>query len=423
MVPRPSDEAIDPRCLCGESACKRCGDCGLAYCAGCCARRHRLGAFIRHEIEELPCKQLPAHNADDENSSRPRSPSPSLEERSGRKDDASLHCEDCGGRPATLRCDACELRFCDSCAVDVHRVGKLQVHVVRGCFVRLKKGSDSTTSNQDERDDETTWPQQHASESSNQDEVHTVDPVDLVGVDELLQDAGDDRSLERRENGGCTALPDAENDSEVDLADPDQEKSPTPPSKSESFGLWGGWSARSFHDRSISLDASDDWRAFESLSIDKQPLSPPTRLSDELPLTSIKESFHSLAFASTASTVFGPLATSRDDFILSGVVFCTFFELKAAIAAVKLWLISGEDKRTTLMIRNIPNKYTQQMLLSEINARHHGKYDFFYLPIDFKNKCNMGYAFINFIDAESIVPFYEEFDSQKWTNFNSEKES
>ena len=31
---------------------------------------------------------------------------------------------------------------------------------------------------------------------------------------------------------------------------------------------------------------------------------------------------------------------------------------------------SGLDKRTTLMIRNIPNKYTQHMLLSEINERH-----------------------------------------------------
>ena len=34
------------------------------------------------------------------------------------------------------------------------------------------------------------------------------------------------------------------------------------------------------------------------------------------------------------------------------------------------------------MIKNIPNKYDQQMLISEIDERHAGLYDFFYLPID-----------------------------------------
>ncbi|KAJ8533443.1 hypothetical protein ON010_g13809 [Phytophthora cinnamomi] len=61
------------------------------------------------------------------------------------------------------------------------------------------------------------------------------------------------------------------------------------------------------------------------------------------------------------------------------------------------------------------------MLLAEINRNHRGNYDFFYLPIDFKNKCNMGYAFINFIEAAHIEAFHKEFDGQKWTNFNSEK--
>ncbi|CAM9142934.1 unnamed protein product [Scytosiphon promiscuus] len=81
----------------------------------------------------------------------------------------------------------------------------------------------------------------------------------------------------------------------------------------------------------------------------------------------------------------------------------------------------GMDKRTTIMVRNIPNKYTQTMLLQEIDASYRGAYDFFYLPIDFKNKCNVGYAFINFIDYRRIVPFFREFNAQRWKNFNSEK--
>jgi len=82
---------------------------------------------------------------------------------------------------------------------------------------------------------------------------------------------------------------------------------------------------------------------------------------------------------------------------------------------------NGYDKRTTLMIRNIPNKYTQDMFLEFVNETHKGKYDFIYLPIDFKNKCNVGYAFINFIDPVSIIDLFTRIQGKKWTRFNSEK--
>ena len=79
------------------------------------------------------------------------------------------------------------------------------------------------------------------------------------------------------------------------------------------------------------------------------------------------------------------------------------------------------SRKTTLMIKNIPNKYTKELMLEAIDECFHDAYDFFYLPIDFKNNCNVGYAFINFKELGTIRAFYEKFNNRKWAKFNSEK--
>jgi len=82
---------------------------------------------------------------------------------------------------------------------------------------------------------------------------------------------------------------------------------------------------------------------------------------------------------------------------------------------------SGADVRSTLMVRNIPNKYSQKLLLEALEQHHGGKIDLLYLPIDFKNKCNVGYAFVNFISPSAIPAFYDEFNHRLWDRFNSNK--
>lgn len=74
------------------------------------------------------------------------------------------------------------------------------------------------------------------------------------------------------------------------------------------------------------------------------------------------------------------------------------------------------------MIRNIPNKYDLNLTLDEINEQFRGKFDFFYLPLDFDNQCNLGYAFINFIEPMHIPYFYDVFEGKKWKKFKSMKE-
>ena len=56
-----------------------------------------------------------------------------------------------------------------------------------------------------------------------------------------------------------------------------------------------------------------------------------------------------------------------------------------------------------------------------MECSHRGRFDFLYLPIDFQNKCNVGYAFINMRRAEDVLTFRETFHGKKWQCFNSEK--
>ena len=80
-----------------------------------------------------------------------------------------------------------------------------------------------------------------------------------------------------------------------------------------------------------------------------------------------------------------------------------------------------KDKRTTIIIRHIPNRYDLEFFMNEININFFGKYDCLYLPMDFVNNSNLGFGFINFIDPIHILLFYTEFIGKKWNYFNSGK--
>ncbi|KAL2753826.1 hypothetical protein ACRALDRAFT_2054962 [Sodiomyces alcalophilus JCM 7366] len=96
-------------------------------------------------------------------------------------------------------------------------------------------------------------------------------------------------------------------------------------------------------------------------------------------------------------------------------------------------ICEGTDVRTTvkpapnsettplIMLRNIPNKVDQAMLKRIVDESSWGKYDFMYLRIDFANDCNVGYAFINFVDPLDIIDFVKTRGNQRWNCFKSDK--
>jgi hypothetical protein len=83
-------------------------------------------------------------------------------------------------------------------------------------------------------------------------------------------------------------------------------------------------------------------------------------------------------------------------------------------------LSGSPTARTTVMLKNIPNKYNQAQLMALVEEEEgfKGTIDFLYLPVDFRTRCNLGYSFINFIDAAATAKFYRHFHGKKWEEDN-----
>jgi hypothetical protein len=77
----------------------------------------------------------------------------------------------------------------------------------------------------------------------------------------------------------------------------------------------------------------------------------------------------------------------------------------------------SQEWRTTVMLRNMPNNYTRDMLLELVETMgFDGKYDFVYLPVDFKSQAGLGYAFVNFISSTEALKCFDMFEGfSDWT--------
>lgn len=92
-----------------------------------------------------------------------------------------------------------------------------------------------------------------------------------------------------------------------------------------------------------------------------------------------------------------PKATMKDDFQHSRVP-------RQHNLAEEFEKACNDTPPTTLMIRNIPNRYTQRDLIKELEGLGFaGTFDFFYAPIDMGTMGNVGYAFVNFTSPQYAV--------------------
>jgi len=97
---------------------------------------------------------------------------------------------------------------------------------------------------------------------------------------------------------------------------------------------------------------------------------------------------------------------------------CTPLNVKAAAFVPK-----GGDQRTTVMMRNLPTALSRAKLIDLLEEKgFEGQFDLLYLPMDFKTKCNFGFAFVNLTTHENALRFSNVFHNfASWSSSRCRK--
>lgn len=53
------------------------------------------------------------------------------------------------------------------------------------------------------------------------------------------------------------------------------------------------------------------------------------------------------------------------------------------------------------------HSYSRKTFVQIIDEKCKDMYDFLYLPIDQKTKCNMGYGYVNMVDLDAVCVLYD----------------
>ena len=79
---------------------------------------------------------------------------------------------------------------------------------------------------------------------------------------------------------------------------------------------------------------------------------------------------------------------------------------------------NSEDKRTSIILKNIPNTLNKENLNKLLHGV--GNINYLYLPFDKITKKNFGFAFVNMVNYKSIIKLYNKITC---LNFDNNKKS
>ena len=80
---------------------------------------------------------------------------------------------------------------------------------------------------------------------------------------------------------------------------------------------------------------------------------------------------------------------------------------------------NGEDKRTSVMIKNLPSSITKEdfkTILGDV-----GNINYVYLPFDKKKNKYLGFAFVNVVNSKTLIQIYNKLYGKKLDNYQMKK--
>ena len=81
------------------------------------------------------------------------------------------------------------------------------------------------------------------------------------------------------------------------------------------------------------------------------------------------------------------------------------------------------SNRTTMMLKNVPNKLTRAQLIRELETHlAPGSFDYVYVPIDFCTRHNYGYLFVNLTHPSLVRRFFVSFSGCRFSEVKSTKQ-
>lgn len=239
----------DPReregcCRCAREPAETCGECELAFCASCGAKRHTKGAFRRHSTAAGPDREQQQDNDDEQPDAKPGD-----------------ECDECQRADAALFCRQCELSFCAACSRLVHAMGAAARHERSGAFQYATPRDEFALTGAMERLERSS-----SSLSSRSSSQATISPAGspLYASLQVLEASGDVDNQKEPSPLPMSAyvrpsLCQIDEDDGAAVANSSEAQSlpPTRPDEGDAFDMWSGWNAHSFGSRSESVGSAE----------------------------------------------------------------------------------------------------------------------------------------------------------------------